>query len=647
MQRTVAILSALGLAQAAHLGGALDLIRGSNGAGGTLGTPSLLSGMKDALAMPNPHWGTEDYCNLGLAEGAAARTDIGGVPRLNLGGDAGTRCCCNGTTTNPFPPVTRPAGTLGGAATAGITCAAIDLFFCEVKALGESAAGNITTKTGELRGNGDQIWIIIAGALVFFMQCGFAMLEAGSVRRKSTQNIIFKNLCDVAIAAVCFYFIGYGLAYGDVNCPTLDADCDADNFMGRHHNFMLYYEHHTAMSADGTGTLHKWFFQFAFAATAATIVSGAMAERTQILGYICYSVFITIYVYPTVVHWCWSNRGWLSPFASKDDRLGPNGMIDFAGSGIVHMVGGFAALVGAWWVGPRTGRFPSDDDHKKKHGEVDVVDTKAFQGQSTMLACLGTFILWFGWYGFNCGSTLGFSGNLAGKIATTTTLSAATAGVLSTTISYFHLGHWSVSHALNGVLAGLVSITAPCATVDEYCAVLIGAIGALVYYSASLLLVFCKIDDPLGAFPVHGACGVWGCLAVGIFSSVRNFERAYSISSDLANSTEAAALNTDSLDVGTSSASHAFETSAITDGTQFGVQLLGVIVIMAWTVVNCFLLFALLSKLDWLRVSKEDEAAGLDVAEHGVAANDGVSGFFGSLMAAPKPPANNAPDAQE
>lgn len=252
---------------------------------------------------------------------------------------------------------------------------------------------------------------------------------------------------------------------------------------------------------------------------------------------------------------------------------------------------------------------------------------REFAGQSTMLAALGVLILWFGWYGFNCGSTLAFDGQNAGKVATTTTLGAAAGGLCATFVGYQHRGYWPVSTGLNGVLAGLVSITAPCSVVDEWHAVLIGAIGGIIYYITSLILLYAKIDDPLNAFPVHGACGVWGCLAVGLFAQANNVERAYG-------------------------GEPAYDLNAMHSFKQFGVQLAGITTIVVWTVGTTAPLFFVLNKFSLLRISRHDENIGIDKAEHG--SRDlkyrphGAASMQGALFSEPvtvEPIADDAPNA--
>eukprot|EP01062_Namystynia_karyoxenos_P079784 TRINITY_DN847_c0_g1_i6.p1 TRINITY_DN847_c0_g1~~TRINITY_DN847_c0_g1_i6.p1 ORF type:complete len:584 (+),score=238.64 TRINITY_DN847_c0_g1_i6:93-1754(+) len=464
-----------------------------------------------------------------------------------------TQCCCE-------------TGFKGGSTTNA--CLDSELILCYAKAQQKKQTDEVFERIEQLEKDGSQLWIIYCGALVFFMQCGFAMLEAGAVRTQNTLNIIFKNLMDACIGAISFYCLGYGFAYGT----------DKGHFIGANNFFLMHFD-------DDETQQHSWFFQFAFAATAATITSGSVCERTKLVAYFVYALFLTTWIYPVVVHWVWSNDGWLSAFAPVDIKLGRIGFIDYAGSGVVHTVGGFAGLMGAIFVGPRLGRF-------NEAGEV-----QKLQGQSgasrTALSALGVLILWFGWYGFNCGSTLAFDGINAGKVATTTTLSAASASLTATFFTKFWSGAYELDQCLNAVLAGLVSITAGCSVVDEWAAVVIGIAGAMIFLFFSNVLLWLRIDDPLNAFPVHGACGVWGCLAVGIFGRWRNIARAYSFEDGNMPNTE------------------------ISSGMQFAVQLAGVLSIIVWTVLNCSFVFFFINLTIGMRVDEASETQGIDTQEHG------------------------------
>lgn len=319
----------------------------------------------------------------------------------------------------------------------------------------------------------------------------------------------------------------------------------------------------------------------AFAASAATIVSGAVAERCKFGAYLIYTCVLTGFIYPVVVHWGWSAQGFLSAFHYKEPIVGANGLIDFAGSGIVHMVGGGAALMGAAIIGPRKDRFPN--------GEV-----KEIPGHSSALAVLGTLILWFGWYGFNPVSTLAFGGmETAARVCVTTTLSACAGGLTCCLLGYLQSGHVQVESLCNGILGGLVSITAPCPVVRPYAAVLIGVFGAVVYQGSSDLLVMLRIDDAIDASPVHFFCGIWGVVSVGVF-----------------------AVDELIMDAGYVSP-HDEGFLYGKGGKQLGVQLLGALTIAAWTLGTSGILFFVLKAIGMLRVDSETEESGLDSSHHG------------------------------
>mmetsp|Transcript_17549 Transcript_17549/g.35415 ORF Transcript_17549/g.35415 Transcript_17549/m.35415 type:complete len:509 (+) Transcript_17549:98-1624(+) len=437
-----------------------------------------------------------------------------------------------------------------------------------------------TSVTDSLSSVTDRIWILICGIFVFWMQAGFAMLEAGTVRPKHTNNILFKNLIDATLGAMCFWLLGYSFAFG--RNRTVSEDHGSDNeFIGSGNFALQNYNEDTQY--------HLWFFQWAFASAASTIVSGSIAERCKLEAYFMYTILLTTFVYPVVVHWVWSPTGWLSPTYTDENGerfLKQNGFIDFAGSGVVHITGGFAGLVGAITIGPRKGFFG--------HGQ----NVKAqFKGSNELLCSLGVSILWMGWYGFNCGSTLGASGiagngtqmDLASKVAVCTTISGAASTLATSLFSRLYLGHYDLSFCLNGVLSGLVSITAGCAVVEPWGALMIGLIGSAFYIAAHYTLDLCKIDDPLDAFSVHGASGVWGCLAVGIFATRSNIKRAYG-----------------------------FDNDAMITGNQLRNQFIGVLAITSWVIFMATMIFVPLSFFGMLRVSQKAEKMGLDVAEHGV-----------------------------
>jgi len=442
----------------------------------------------------------------------------------------------------------------------------------------------------------DIMWILLCGALVMFMQAGFGLLEAGAVRKKNVQNILFKNFADCCVATIWFWLLGYGFAYGG---------SDDGGFIGSD-NFGL------SLEPEESG-YHSFFFQWAFSNAASTIVSGSVAERFNLSAYMVYASIITAFVYPVVVHWVWDGDGWASAFG--DAGLFNVGMIDFAGSGVVHSVGGFAGLVGAALVGPRLGRFKGAGavSMDEEMHDIDV----AFESSSYANAGIGTFILWFGWYGFNCGSTLAIvgAGPIAGHVAVTTTMAAAAGGFSATLARYLAKGHWDLGACLNGVLAGLVSITAGCPVITPGLSLIVGAFGGLVYLASSKLLKAVKIDDPLDASPLHGFCGAWGVLAAALFA---NKELA-----------TAAGYNT-SVDGWW--------------GKQVSANLVGELAIIGWTVSVCSVTLGITRQIFFLwspyglRVPPNHEIKGLDHAHHGASAkkkppvpDDQVLGFKGDI----------------
>jgi Amt family ammonium transporter len=391
----------------------------------------------------------------------------------------------------------------------------------------------------------DNIVLLVCAILVLFMQAGFAALESGMSPMNNTVNIMFKNFTDLCVGVLLFYFVGYSIMYG--------ADASGGLGLIGWGGFGISAE---LSDAPGPGVLHPqvdWLFQVAFAATAATIVSGAVVGRMQFRAYVVYSLFITAIIYPISGFWTWGG-GWLVQL----------GFYDFAGSVVVHAVGGFAALAAAIVLGPRIGRFSEDSE------------ARHLQGHSLALAASGVLILWVGWYGFNPGSQLAFSGeaNIAATmtIAVNTTLAAGAGGVAAMIVSSLlaHGHKLSLAMLFNGVVAGLVGITANCDSVTNGEAIIIGLIaGVLVVLGVSLLNRL-KIDDVVGAWPAHGLCGVWGGIATGIFGDFN-----------------------------------------------LGVQLLGSLAIPAWSFVTMYILFVIMKKLGILRVSREHEMAGLDLSEHG------------------------------
>ena len=405
----------------------------------------------------------------------------------------------------------------------------------------------------------DNLWVFIAGILVFLMQAGFGMVEAGMTRAKNVGNIMAKNLADMCIGALAFFAFGFGIAYGT----------DAGSVFGTDGFFLSGMS--TAIDGGLSGPT-DFFFQVVFAATAVTIASGAMAERTKFSAYLVFSFFMTALIYPVVVHSFWGGDGLIADLKIGDAKFG-----DFAGSTIVHSTGGWAALMGAIFLGPRIGKYDENGN------------PRALPGHNIAFVVLGVFILWFGWFGFNPGSELA-ADNVVMHAALTTLLAAAAGGLVAGAVIWRKTGSLDVAMTGNGVLAGLVGITAGTATMNPMGAVVTGGIaGAIVVYS---VLFFDRrgVDDPVGAISVHGVCGVWGTLAVGLFSRYADGFVA----------TDNAGL---------------FYGGG---GDQLLVQLIGVVLVFAWVTITTGILFAVMKKTMGLRVSREEEIGGLDLHEHGV-----------------------------
>lgn len=417
----------------------------------------------------------------------------------------------------------------------------------------------------------DTVWTLIAAFLVFFMQAGFAMVETGFTRAKNACNIIMKNLMDFAIGSIAFWAVGFGIMFGTSKFGLFGTD-----------GFFLSAG--DPSTPEGLWKIAYWMFQVVFAATAATIVSGAMAERTKFVAYIAYSAIISLIIYPVVGHWIWGG-GWLSKL----------GMIDFAGSTVVHSVGGWSALIGAIMLGPRLGKYAFDERNKKV--------SRAIPGHNIPLAALGVFILWFGWFGFNPGSTTSGTNLSIATIAVTTNLAAAAGAILAMVTSWVRFNKPDASMSLNGALAGLVAITAPCALVSPSSAIIIGAIaGILVVLSVEFFDKVLHIDDPVGAISVHGVCGVFGTLCVGLFAEAR-----YSASAGLG------------------------EISGLFFGggaRLLGIQALGALSVFVWIVITVSIMFFVIKKTIGLRVSREEELRGLDIDEHGMEAYYGFQIFM-------------------
>lgn len=430
-----------------------------------------------------------------------------------------------------------------------------------------------------------EVWMWWAGILVLIMHLGFAFLEAGSVQQKNALNVMFKNIITITLGGVCYYLIGYGIFSAG----------DPGNLFSGGVNFLLLEEEGRDI---GSGSLNafgsEFFFQFAFAATAATIVSGAVAGRITLPAYCVVVVCLTTFIYPPITHWVWASTGWLTQFFTSQGAIcegdpipdscpnapvieGSGGLKDFAGSGVVHMTGGFAALAGVIVLGPRNDAMVD--------GEL-VPPAPS----STTLMAIGVFVLWIGWYGFNCGSTLTFAGYASGMghAAICTTLAPSTAVVTAMIFSKLVLGYYDVPIMLNAALAGLVGITASANVMNFGWTVFIGFTSFFVYYGGVKLLIRLKLDDPVGAIPVHGFCGFWGV----IMQPINTF--------DYAGNPDGAAA-------------------------QAGMQFVGVVVIGLWSFVLTFIVFFALAtfsfqkerKEKFLRATDDMQEKGLDSSEHG------------------------------
>eukprot|EP00164_Ancoracysta_twista_P003147 GFYU01004198.1.p1 GENE.GFYU01004198.1~~GFYU01004198.1.p1 ORF type:complete len:496 (-),score=129.22 GFYU01004198.1:166-1653(-) len=424
----------------------------------------------------------------------------------------------------------------------------------------------LETGNGTLESSIDTMWVMIAGCLVFFMQAGFALLEAGSVRSKNVKNILLKNLLDACLGGAIFYLFGFGFAFGD-----------GGEFVGDKGFAMKEYQ-------EDPFPYHFWFFQFTFAATTATIVSGAVAERMQLRAYLIISCILTFWIYPVVVHWVWASDGWLA--FGGDNSLQDVGVVDFAGSGVVHLTGGTAALWAALILGPRDGKFSTGPER----------EPRGTPGHSIPLCALGTMILWFGWYGFNCGSTLGFSGDapaIAGKVAANTTLAPAFAGITALIMGRTLAHIYDPGLAMNAILGGLVGITAGCATVEPWAACVIGILAGIVYYGSSTLVLKLRIDDPLDAASVHGACGILGVLCTGLFSNPDDMKRSYGADEEV---------------VG------AFYGG---NGKLLANHIAFIFTVIAWVTAWMVPLLFGLKAAGMLRISRDEEWVGLDLSEHG------------------------------
>nr|UPE51609.1 AMT1.5 [Camellia sinensis] len=421
----------------------------------------------------------------------------------------------------------------------------------------------------------DSTYLLFSAYLVFSMQLGFAMLCAGSVRAKNTLNIMLTNVLDAAAGAIFYYLFGSAFAFGS----------PSNGFIG---------SHFFALKSIPTSSFDYSFFlfQWAFAIAAAGITSGSIAERTQFAAYLIYSAFLTGFVYPVVSHWFWSGDGWASA-SNTNHLLFGSGVIDFAGSGVIHMVGGIAGLYGAFIEGPRIGRFENSGQ------------SVTIKGHSASLVVLGTFLLWFGWYGFNPGSFTKIANpytsgsyygqwSAVGKTAVTTTLAGSTAALTTLFLNRVVSGHWNVTDVCNGLLGGFAAITAGCSVVEPWAAVICGLVAALVLIGCNKVAERVKFDDPLEAAQLHGGCGAWGVIFTALFASEKYVNEVYPGKSD-----------------------RPYGLLMGGGGRLLAAHVIQIVVIVGWVSVTMGPLFFVLHKLKLLRISAEDEIAGMDLTRHG------------------------------
>lgn len=408
----------------------------------------------------------------------------------------------------------------------------------------------------------DTVWTMVAAFLVFWMQAGFAMLEGGLTRAKNIGNIVMKNLMDFSMSSLAYWAFGFAIMFGAGNALFGTSGWFLNVTAGQVDKVF------PSLSWTNVPLMAKFLFQMVFAGTAATIVSGAIAERTKFHAYLIYSVIISGFIYPIVGHWIWGG-GWLAQL----------GFLDFAGSTVVHGTGGWAALAGLLFIGPRIGKYG-------KNGKVNPIP-----GHNMSMAMLGVFILWLGWFGFNAGSTMGAMNLSFTEVAATTTLAAAASAIAGMFTAWVIIGKPDVALTGGSTIAGLVAITAPTAFVENWAAVVIGLVAGLLYVLFVLLLDKLKLDDPVGAIPAHGLLGAWGTLSVGIFASPRLIEAA-----------------------------GAGKAGILYGGgfTQLGIQAIGIIAVFAFVIISSGIVFGIIKATIGLRVSEEEEIQGLDIGEHGM-----------------------------
>lgn len=440
----------------------------------------------------------------------------------------------------------------------------------------------LVTRDEEDENYTSRIFLVYSAALVFFMQAGFAMICAGCVRKKNVGNSMLKNLLDACGAAIAYYSFGFAFAFGDGSSPN--------GFIGTTNFFLM-----------GVDDYAFWIFEYAFSAASATIVAGTLAERCQMAAYLWYSLVLAGFVYPVVSHAIWSPHGFLTSNVAKENKLFGTGVVDFAGGGVVHLLGGCTALFATMILGPRRGRFHDNEGRK-------LDKPNPFPGHSMALQMLGTFILWFGWYGFNSGSALIATSSDHGKLvslsAVNTTLSGGMGGLVALFTNLFILERrmgepiFDLRMAMNGSLSGLVAITAGCGVVEPWAAIFIGCISGFLYIGGSNLLIRLRLDDAVDAIPVHMVNGMWGMLAVGFVASPRHLNMAYG-------TTIAHVGWFYSLGRGSG------------DARLLAAQVVGIIFIIFWCLAIMMPFFVWLDWKGWFRSDPLEEIVGLDTSYHG------------------------------
>jgi len=429
--------------------------------------------------------------------------------------------------------------------------------------------------------NGNVFFLVYASSLIFFMQAGFAMICAGNVRRKNVQNTMLKNFLDACGSAIAYFSVGYAFSYG--------GDSTGITFIGDSKFFLI------GLQESEDDEYASWLFQFSFAATAGTIVAGTMAERCQMSSYLLYSLFLTGFVYPVVAHWVWSDNGFLSYLV--DDPLWGVGVVDCSGSIVVHITGGMTALIATKILGSRKGRFSHEVT-----GEM-LRNPNPMHGHSIMLQMLGTFILWFGWFGFNAGGVMDAGDSRMVSIALiNTTLSAATGGItalftdLYITEKMTGESVYNIKYGMNGCISGLVAITGGCGVIEPWASIIIGLVAGWLYLLSSNLLVRLRIDDAVDAIPIHLTNGIWGAISTALFASQNGMER-------LSNSTNPPHVGWFySLWQGSS------------DATLLACHAVGIVVVIAWVASLMVPFFLCLNYFGLLRCDAMDEVAGLDIS---------------------------------